>query len=97
MKGFENVSGKIISKRHKLMIEGEDVLTVLEIIDRYKSWFINTNLSVEKSSYDDKSIWLVGFNASDEQFTAIIGDLEGKELEMIIKYPNRVMVTKIKT
>lgn len=97
MKVFENLFNKVVSKKHTLMIERENVLTVLETIDRYRNWFIITNLRVSKGSYDNRALYFVRFRASDEQWMSIIGDLEGNDLEMKIKFPENIMVTKIKT
>ena len=94
MKVFEKLLGKIISKKHSVLVKENDVLTVLEIIHRYRNWFINTNMSVERSSYDNKPYWLVKFNSSDEQWSAIVCDLDCKDLEPIIKYQNKILIRK---
>lgn len=73
---------KVFYKKRKLIIEEEDLTKVLSIVN------INIPSKYKKKMEIDvyKSIWFVGFKASNNSWTDIIENLESVKYKLIPPY-----------
>ena len=91
-----NLADKFVSRRHYLVVDRQDVTTLLEIINGQNKWYINTKLNVGNCAWTDQpSKWFIHFNCSDEQWMPMIEEFGKKGYKLYIKdRPKYIYVSK---
>ena len=89
-----NVADVLIGKRRSLIVDRDDVMTVLDALEeiRHDSKFMKPNWQMNFGACADPNEpprWFISFEASDKRWKSLIEKLACIDREIILKKDNR--------
>ena len=91
-----NLIDKFISRRHYLVVDRQDAITVLEVVNSFNKWYINSKLRIGNCKWAEQpNKWFIHFDSSDEQWMSIIEELGKRGYKLYMKdRPRDIYVSK---
>lgn len=90
-----NFKEKFIVKRYYLVLDRNDVLTAIEVINKFESWYVGQNLAVGNCGWANEPYkWFIHFTAPVSKWRKMIGEFTHKNFELLVKEPEHLDVIR---
>lgn len=88
---MSNVADLALVNRRYLVMDKEDVMEVLDVINKHGKWFIDKRIAIGNCGWADyPDRWFIHFNANQNQWWHIVNNLNQKYDMKLDNRPKKV-------